>query len=132
MYDQFVRAYWNIHKGMYSLQDYKTNRVIDRTNDVFLTNPSFVVRQGGRKRVIEEGKKNVHAFVVGYRPNEITTEEWDDYYKVGYTWKDVTYNPYKNDTFVWKDTGDPVSEESITMVKLTIPRGGRPRVQAYS
>ena len=132
MFNIKVRTYYNIHQNVFSIQDFKTSRVIDRAKDVFLTHPSFVVRQSGRKRVLAEGRKNVHAFVVGYRPNEITTEEWDDYYKVGYTWKDVTYNPYKNDTFVWKDTGDPVSEEAITMVKLTIPRGGRPRVQAYS
>ena len=132
MFNIKVRTYYNIHQNVFSIQDFKTSRVIDRAKDVFLTHPSFVIRQSGRKRVLTEGRKNVHAFVVGYRPSEITTEEWDDYYKVGHTWKDVTYNPYKNDTFVWKDTGDPVSEESITMVKLTIPRGGRPRVQAYS
>ena len=130
MYDQFVRAYWNIHKGMYSLQDYKTSRVIDRTNDVFLTNPSFVVRQGGRKRVIEEGKKNVHAFAVGYRPYKFTAEEWDDYYYSGKTWRDVTYNPYKNTTFVYKDTGEIVGND-MTMVRLMI-RGGRPLIRAYS
>tara|TARA_Y100000004_G_scaffold183105_1_gene230551 strand:+ start:1320 stop:1637 length:318 start_codon:yes stop_codon:yes gene_type:complete len=105
--------------------------VIDRTNDVFLTNPSFVVRQGGRKRVIEEGKKNVHAFAVGYRPSKFTAEEWDVYYTSGKTWRDVTYNPYKNDTFVWKDSGEPVSQMSITMVKL-ITKEGRPLIKAYS
>tara|TARA_A100001515_G_C4400535_1_gene153609 strand:+ start:42 stop:437 length:396 start_codon:yes stop_codon:yes gene_type:complete len=130
MYDQFVRAYWNIHKGLYSVQDYKTRRVIDRSNDVFLINPNFVVRQGGRERVIREGKKNVHAFAVGYRPSKFTAEEWDVYYTSGKTWKDVTYNPYKNDTFVWKDTGEPVGID-ITMVKLTT-KEGKPLIKAYS
>ena len=130
MYDQFVRAYWNIHKGLYSVQDYKTRRVIDRSNDVFLINPNFVVRQGGRERVIREGKKNVHAFAVGYRPSKFTAEEWDVYYTSGKTWKDVTYNPYKNDTFVWKDTGKPVGID-ITMVKLTT-KEGKPLIKAYS
>ena len=130
MYDQFVRAYWNIHKGMYSLQDYKTNRVIDRTNDVFLTNPSFVVRQGGRKRVIVEGKKNVHAFAVGYRPYKFTAEEWDDYYYSGKTWRNVTYNPYKNTTFVYEDTGETVGND-MPKLKLMI-REGRPLIRVYS
>ncbi len=130
MYDRFVRVYWNIHKSLYSLQDYKTSRVIDRTNDVFLTNPSFVVRQGGRKRVIEEGKKNVHAFVVGYRPYKFTAEEWDDYYLSDKTWRDVTYNPYKNTTFVYEDTGETVGND-MTMVML-MRREGRPLIKVYS
>ena len=130
MYDQFVRAYWNIHKGMYSVQDYKTGRVIDRANDVFLINPNFIVRQGGRKRVIEEGKKNVHAFAVGYSPYKFTAEEWDDYYYSDKTWRDVTYNPYKNTTFVYKDTGETVGND-MTMVKLMI-REGRPLIRVYS
>ena len=130
MYDQFVTAYWNSHKGLYSVLDYKTRRVIDRSNDVFLINPNFVVRQGGRERVIREGKKNVHAFAVGYRPSKFTAEEWDVYYTSGKTWKDVTYNPYKNDTFVWKDTGEPVGID-ITMVKL-ITKEGKPLIKAYS
>ncbi len=130
MYDQFVTAYWNSHKGLYSVLDYKTRRVIDRSNDVFLINPNFVVRQGGRERVIREGKKNVHAFAVGYRPSKFTAEEWDVYYTSGKTWKDVTYNPYKNDTFVWKDTGEPVGID-ITMVKLTT-KEGKPLIKAYS
>ena len=130
MYDQFVTSYWNSHKGLYSVLDYKTRRVIDRSNDVFLINPNFVVRQGGRERVIREGKKNVHAFAVGYRPSKFTAEEWDVYYTSGKTWKDVTYNPYKNDTFVWKDTGEPVGID-ITMVKLTT-KEGKPLIKAYS
>ena len=130
MFDQFVRAYWNIHKGMYSVQDYKTGRVIDRANDVFLINPNFIVRQGGRKRVIEEGKKNVHAFAVGYRPSKFTAEEWDVYYISGKTWRDVTYNPYKNTTFVYKDTGEPVGND-MTMVKL-MTKEGRPLIKVYS
>ncbi len=114
MYDQFIRSYWNVHKNLFSVQDYKTGRVIDRANDLFLINPSFIVRQGGRERVIKEGKKNVHAFVVGYRPSRFTAEEWDVYYIQGKTWRDVTYNPYKNDTFVFAKTQESVLEAKVT------------------
>tara|TARA_B100000123_G_scaffold84472_1_gene60935 strand:- start:2733 stop:3125 length:393 start_codon:yes stop_codon:yes gene_type:complete len=130
MYDQFIRSYWNVHKNLFSVQDYKTGRVIDRANDVFLINPSFIVRQGGRERVIKEGKKNVHAFVVGYRPSRFTAEEWDVYYIQGKTWRDVTYNPYKNTTFVYKDTGETVGND-MTMVKL-MTKEGRPLIKVYS
>ena len=65
MFNIKVRTYYNIHQNVFSIQDFKTSRVIDRAKDVFLTHPSFVVRQSGRKRVLAEGRKNVHAFVVG-------------------------------------------------------------------
>ena len=119
MYDQFVRAYWNIHKGMYSLQDYKTNRVIDRTNDVFLTNPSFVVRQGGRKRVIEEGKKNVHAFAVGYMSEfSVSTSEK---LKFEFGMSRVKYNPFTDDYFMYgndKDSWKYVSKDFVGTIQL--------------
>ena len=130
MYDQFIRSYWNVHQNLFSVQDYKTGRVIDRADNILLINPSFIVRQGGRKRVIKEGKKNVHAFVVGYRPSKFTTEEWDEYYHADKDWRDVTYNPYKNTTFVYKDTGEIVGND-MTMVKLMI-REGRPLIRVYS
>ena len=129
-FDKFVRSHWNVHKKLFSVQDYNTRRVIDRANDVFLINPSFNVRQGGRERVIKEGRKNVHAFVVGYRPSVFTAEEWDVYDISGKTWRDVTYNPYKNTTFVYKDTGDPVGND-MTMVKL-MTKEGRPLIKVYS
>ena len=129
-FDKFVRSHWNVHKKLFSVQDYNTRRVIDRANDVFLINPSFNVRQGGRERVIKEGRKNVHAFVVGYRPSVFTAEEWDVYYIQGKTWRDVTYNPYKNTTFVYKDTGEPVGND-MTMVKL-MTKEGRHLIKVYS
>ena len=121
-----VRVYWNLHRKCWSIQDCKSGLVIDHKAWVVLEG-NFVVRKGGQKRVRQEGKKNVHAFAEGWYPSTWISPK--HYHEEG---REVTYNPYKNDTFVWKDTGDPVSEESITMVKLTIPRGGRPRVQAYS
>ena len=114
-FDKFVRSHWNVHKKLFSVQDYNTRRVIDR---------------GGRERVIKEGRKNVHAFVVGYRPSVFTAEEWDVYYIQGKTWRDVTYNPYKNTTFVYKDTGEPVGND-MTMVKL-MTKEGRPLIKVYS
>lgn len=47
--------------------------VIGHTTEIALTDVRFIVREGGRRRVLETGVKNVHAFVVGrvvpgYRP----------------------------------------------------------------
>ncbi len=87
-----VRVYWNLHKKCWSVQDYKTNKVIDHVNHISLEQAKFIVRKGGQKRVRKEGKKNVHAFVVGYISNE------QDNDNSSYYWK-ITYNPYKDDFF---------------------------------
>ena len=93
-----VRVYWNLHKKCWSVQDRKTGRVIRHESSVTLSAGKFVVRKAGQEKVRREGKKNVHAFAVGYRPSKFTAEEWDVYYISGKTWRDVTYNPYKNTT----------------------------------
>ena len=63
---QKVRVYWNLHSKIWSVQDVKSGRVCDHVQHISLTDAKFVVRKGGQKRVREEGKKNVHAFAVGY------------------------------------------------------------------
>jgi hypothetical protein len=39
--------------------------VVAHATDVALSRVRFIVREGGRQRVLAEGVKNVHAFVVG-------------------------------------------------------------------
>ena len=63
-----VAAYYNLHKNTFSLQsrnkeDY--GKVIKHTDHVILKNAKFTVRSAGRQKVLNENKKNVHAFVVG-------------------------------------------------------------------
>jgi hypothetical protein len=62
-----VRAYYNLHKKCFSVQDYKTGLVIEHTDELFVTNAMFVVRKSGNEKVKREGRKNVHAFVNGIR-----------------------------------------------------------------
>jgi len=90
---QKVRVYWNLHSKIWSVQDVKSGRVCDHVQHISLTNAKFVVRKGGQKRVREEGKKNVHAFAVGWVSRE-QDENSSPY------WYRVTYNPYKHDYFM--------------------------------
>ena len=62
-----VRAYYNLHKKCFSVQDYKTGLVVEHTDSLFFTNAMFVVRKSGNEKVKREGRKNVHAFVNGIR-----------------------------------------------------------------
>ena len=89
-----VRVYWNLHKKCWSIQDAKSGLVIDHRYDITLEQAKFVVRKGGQKRVREEGKKNVHAFAVGY----LMSSKQSSYHD----WDRVKYNPYTDDYFMHK------------------------------
>ena len=90
-----IRAYYNLHRKCFSVQDYKTGLVIEHTDKLFMTNAMFVVRKSGNERVKKEGKKNVHAFVNGIRHDKpIDTNHCNNY--------EVKYNPYTMDFFHYK------------------------------
>jgi len=138
--DKKVRTYWNLHLGQWSIVDTQTGLVVARQPELYLEGadieptydkkgktiePKFRVRQGGRMRVIKEGKKNVHAFAEGWYPSVWISPKY--YHDEG---RRVTYNPYKNETFVYKDTGEPVGQ--IGRIWLTTTAEGNPSVRVYS
>jgi hypothetical protein len=89
-----VRAYYNLHKKCFSVQDYKTGLVVEHTDSLFFTNAMFVVRKSGNEKVKREGRKNVHAFVNGIRqPKPPLSYQ-------GYLW--VKYNPHTMDFFHYR------------------------------
>ena len=127
---QKVRIYWNLHKKVWSVQDIKSNKVVAHRQFVTIRDAKFVVRKGGQKRVREEGKKNVHAFAVGYvddkfNINNIKPSPND----ANFVWQRVTYNPYKNDYFILEEKA--ISKDwvgDIHMESLHHENGVAPRV----
>ena len=111
-----VEVYFNLHKKLFSVRDCKTGRVIDHTNHVAIANPQFVVRQGGRERVLRERKKNVHAFVRGYILPEDDEACARNYFHTVFHGKEVTYNPYKYSSFVLKDTQEPIDKATVAVL----------------
>ena len=95
-----VEVYFNLHKRVFSVRSCKTGRVIHHAKDVHIVNPKFVVREGGRQRVLRERKKNVQAFVRG----NLTTFK-DNPSRLADT---IGYNPYKYDSFVNVTDEEPV------------------------
>ena len=99
-----VMTYYNLHKHTFSVT-YK-GKVIMYADYVKLTDVEFRVRQGGKEKVRDEMRKNVHAFVIGtltdfctYPCKELPNEPNENI---------ITYNPYKYDSFVRKDTEEPI------------------------
>ena len=89
-----IRAYYNLHRKCFSVQDYQTGLVIEHTDKLFVTNAMFVVRKSGNERVKQEGKKNVHAFVNGIRQSKWITPSL--------SYQEVKYNPHTMDYFKYK------------------------------
>lgn len=99
-----VMVYYNLHKHTFSVT--YQNKVIIHADYVKLGDVEFRVRRGGQERVKKEKSKNVHAFVIG------TLLDYCDYpcdnIPMPSSDKVVTYNPYKHNSFVFKDSEEPV------------------------
>lgn len=92
-----VFAYRNLHKDCWSVR--QDGLVKAHCHELTLWSCAFQVNRKGRERVLREKKKNLHAGVLGY----ISESTWDSYPEE--LLHEVTYNPYKHESFVMKDTG---------------------------
>ncbi len=114
-----VMVYYNLHKKTFSIQ-YK-GLVIAHADYVKLNNVEFRVRQGGMEKVRAEMSKNVHAFVIGDLVDFIAYPSTD--IPSATSSKSITYDPYKYDTFVYRDTEEPVT--SAREVEMINQPGGK-------
>lgn len=107
----YVDTYRNLNKECISIkarEGSEKGRVIDHVESVILTDVEFVVQPAGRQRVLDEERKNVHAFARGTLvddPPELPEDAVD-----------VTYNPYEYESFVVRETEEPIHEASIVEV----------------
>ena len=103
-----VEVYFNLHKKLFSVRDCKTGRVVHHTQRIWIEDPEFVVRKAGREKVLREKKKNVHAFVRGTWfkvQSDFDVSRLIDHQACS---DEVTYNPYKYDSFVTKHDAKPI------------------------
>ena len=101
-----VMVYYNLHKHTFSVT--YDGKVIMYADYVKLGDVEFRVRKGGKEKVRSEKSKNVHAFVIGklldyceYPCDELPVTDSN---------RIVTYNPYKHDSFVYKQSEEPIYE----------------------
>lgn len=117
MKNKSYRIYRNLHKGNFSVQGYvkdkKGYRIVDRVSAAILTNVTFKVSESGRKKVIREQRKNVHAFVVA-EDYDVKILQIFDLSKL----RELYYNPYKHDSFVYKDSGESLSGKVLNKVLI--------------
>lgn len=114
-----VDIYWNVRSKIYSvrpLEGPNKGRVSQRGSDFSIRGATFVVHATGRRKVLQERRKNVHAFVRGHLIEEpVYTEGLPR----------VRYNPYE--TEFWETLGGVVVK-TAKVVRLTTSAEGKPRV----
>ena len=138
-YGKKTYVYWNLHKLTFSIM--QNQKVVGHSNQLYLNNVEFRVRERGRQKVLKDRVKNVHAFVIG---EIFSCPEIDGTGTGGYTMNNpfdeekldmwthrVSYNPYKGSHFVARGLQDtvwnPVARAS--MVALTNHQG-KPLIQS--
>lgn len=119
-----VKVYWNLHKGCWSVMDARTRKILGHATQVMLRDASYLVSECGRERVRATKQKAVHAFVKGELEAAIWNTAPADASLPQWEWKpmhnnflrnvanqrgiSVTYNPYRDQGFIERDTGRPV------------------------
>tara|TARA_Y100001938_G_C8078582_1_gene427678 strand:- start:110 stop:565 length:456 start_codon:yes stop_codon:yes gene_type:complete len=121
-----VEIYLNLHKTrqegctVYSVRSMETRRVIKHLmGDFFIDKAQFIVSKAGRDRVLKEQRKNVHAFIRG-ELEEANPSRWFNGTQglMGIYDGIATYNPYLYDTFVDKETKQPITRSNVYIGKV--------------
>lgn len=100
-----VKVYRNLNRKCWSVLG-KDGKLLFHAEALVLKDCQFIVQEGGRQRVIREGRKNVHAFVRGAIAPMASHQEFRSILKR------VLYNPYECPTFTWEDGPKSVATEA--------------------
>ena len=127
-----VDVYYNLRSKVWSVKNRETGVVACHGSAVIFAFPVvFVVGAAGRKRVLVERQKNVHAFVRGNSPlvyESDRVEFWDDVAVKTKGMELVSYNPYKGDSFYRCSDGAAISQASSVVMIAEL--GKSPKVYA--
>ena len=94
-YDRKVFVYKNLHKDCWSIRQDGLVKAHSDGSPISIYSAVMQVNKKGRERVLREKSKNVHAGISGYLRFDEDT--------VWHGWVDmveITYNPYKYESFV--------------------------------
>jgi hypothetical protein len=97
-FDRRVYVYFNLHKKVWSVR--QDGKIVEHTKYIMLKDARFLVGKAGREKVLREQRKNVHAGVSGYIVERVPNVP--DFCTT------VSYNPYKDKTFISYATDMPI------------------------
>lgn len=108
-----VKVHRNLNNGLWSLTattgEHK-GKVIYHCAQISLSNVVFKVSAAGRNRVLQEGRKNVHAWCIGTLQS-LSEPEGFSYQ----TAKQVTYDPYKYG-FFYQENNENVTFDTLNEI----------------
>ena len=119
-------AYYNLHKQCLSARP--IGGYVKHYQFLCMKDVKFAVQPAGRQKVLREQRKNVHAFVRGdmvtWSPHRKHGEFYPDVdehtsvdrFREDERYDEVTYNPYKYESFVRKHNGEPIYEATYAWV----------------
>lgn len=119
-----VFVYFNLHRKCWSvkaLEGPDKGRVVAHANHVTLQDARGRVGEAGRQRVLREGRKNVHAGIVGRLAWPV---------KAAFDSIPLSYNPFKGPTFYNRETGEAWTDTAPAVTMHAEP-GKPPVVKAW-
>jgi hypothetical protein len=115
----YYKIYRNLHKNCFSVLKYdkekKGYRLYTYIDEAIISQVKTKVSESGRKRVLKEKSKNVHAFIYAksFSPLppgtlRLIPQAYPD---------ELYYNPYTTEQFINKTSGEPILSCSSVMLK---------------
>ncbi len=104
-YDRPVRVFKNWKLGCYNIM--QSGKLLTSASQVRLSGVEFLVRESGRQRMLERGRRNVHAYAVGWLVDYVHPDEARKLDAI--TGRGVFYNPYRFSSFVDNETQAPIT-----------------------
>ena len=100
-----VRVFKNWKLGCYNIM--QSGKLLASAKQVRLSGVEFLVRSSGRKRMLENGRRNVHAYAVGQLIDYVHPEDPRTLDRI--EGRGVSYHPYRSAWFVDNETQAPVT-----------------------
>lgn len=111
-------VYRNLQRDCFSVRSRETENygeVIDHATVVFISPAEFVVQPKGRERVLEERRKNVHAFIRG---RVTMNARYPDIKMSAIPMKQITYHPYERGEFYCLSNNKGIDEADWALVTM--------------
>lgn len=129
-----VEAYYNLHRRCLSYR--ARGGKVAHAAAMILNNVKFAVQPAGNAKVRLHGRKNVHAYIRGdlaWQTDDIVhgMDDYDEENLRRQGYRQITYNPYYNSYFVYRDTQEPIKSASqVVIVGKNIYLSGRDTTNA--
>jgi hypothetical protein len=125
-YGRRVAVYYNLHYYVFSIKEGGRNgRLLTHAAVCELSDASFEVESSGRARAIRQGRKNVHAYVVGTL-NSLSWDALDSdavYQLINQGYEIVTYNLHpEHHQFYYQESVkySPIMEAKSVILNNTV------------